>query len=153
MRLTNAIIVRTQQVCPSLEPEARSIAAKYAELFHLLGTCHRQYNTSAILDDHAVDALGQDIKNYLAYFRATFPSESVPPKMHLLEDHVTPWIRQWHFGLGFHGEQGGESVHAHLNSLRCDVRGLQDDVAILQSVIRTHWIQTSPSYSPATLFD
>ena len=139
-RLTEAIIDKTQQVCPSLVPEARTIAAKYAKLFHLFGTCHQKYNTS-ILDDQAVDALDQDIKNYLAFFRATFPSETVPPRMHLLEDHVIPRIRQWHFGLGFHDEQGRELV-----------RGLREDVDILRSVIRTHLILTSPAHAPSSLF-
>ena len=78
------------------------------------------------------------IQTYMAYFRAEFPSESVPPKMHLLEDHTVPWIRKWHFGLGFHGEHGGESVHASFNTIRRDVRGLTKDVEILKSVIKSY---------------
>ena len=141
--LTEAVVDKTRDLCPSLVPEARTVAAKYAKLFNLFGTCHRRYNTSSFLDGPAIDALSQDINNYLAYFRASFPSETVPPKMHLLEDHVIPWIRQWHFGLGFHGEQGGESVHA----LRRDV-----EVDILRSVIRTHWVLTSPAHAPSAAF-
>lgn len=84
------------------------------------------------------------IEAYTAFFRKEFPNETVPPKMHLLERHTVPFIRQWQVGLGFHGEQGGESVHARLNTIQRDVRGLKDDLAILESVMKTHWLQTHP---------
>lgn len=78
------------------------------------------------------------------YFREVFPSESCPPKLHMLEEHTVPFMRKWKVGLGFMGEQGGEGVHARLNNIRCDIRGLSDDLAILKAVIKSHWIQTSP---------
>lgn len=84
------------------------------------------------------------IESYVAYFRKEFPEETVPPKMHMLECHAVPFMRRWKVGLGFHGEQGGESVHARLNSIRRDVRGLKDDLATLLSVMTTHWLQTRP---------
>ena len=67
--------------------------------------------------------------------------------MHLLEEHVVPWISRWKVGLGFHGEQGGESIHARFNSIRQDVRGIANPVDILKSVMTTHWIQTYPNNS------
>ena len=79
------------------------------------------------------------------YFRVNFPQETTTPKMHLLEEHVVPWISKWKVGLGFHGEQGGESIHARFNTLKEDVRGLTDEVRILESVMATHWIQTQLS--------
>lgn len=42
---------------------------------------------------------------------------NVIPKMQLLEDHVIPWIRRFGLGAGLMGEQGAESIHAHLNRL------------------------------------
>lgn len=84
------------------------------------------------------------IQAYMEYFRLHFKDESVTPKMHLLEYHAVPFIRKWRVGLGFHGEQGGESVHARINAIRRDVRGLHDELATLQSVMKTHWIQTRP---------
>ncbi|XP_038049523.1 uncharacterized protein LOC119723080 isoform X2 [Patiria miniata] len=150
--LTDALVIKTQQVCASLVPAAASIAAKYAQLFHLFGTCHRMYNSASLLDDSAIDALDQAIKDYMNFFRGEFPSESIPPKMHLLEDHVMPWIRRWGFGLGFHGEQGGESVHSHFNCLRRDVRGISAEVDILKSVVKSQWIMTSPAHAPPITF-
>ena len=42
------------------------------------------------------------------YYRDTFPSASVLPKMHILESHVVPFIRKWGVGLGLLAEQGAE---------------------------------------------
>ena len=44
----------------------------------------------------------------MGYYRLTFPQATVLPKMHILEDHVVPWIRRWRVGFGFMGEQGAE---------------------------------------------
>lgn len=84
------------------------------------------------------------IAAYMEYFRAHFSDETVTPKMHLLEFHVVPFIKKWRVGLGFLGEQGGESVHARINAIKRDVRGLKDDLAVLESVMKTHWVQTRP---------
>lgn len=85
-----------------------------------------------------------DIASYCLYFRNEFPTETCPPKFHMLEEHIIPFIRKWKFGLGFLGEQGGEGVHAKLNVIRQDMRGFNDDLAILKAVIESHWVQTSP---------
>lgn len=42
----------------------------------------------------------------MQYWRSTWPQETVPPKMHILESHAVPFIKQWKVGLGFYGEQG-----------------------------------------------
>ena len=48
------------------------------------------------------------ITSFLTYYRRTFPDASITVKMHLLEDHVVPFLRQWHgVGFGLMGEQGG----------------------------------------------
>ena len=63
----------------------------------------------------------------------------------MLEEHIVPWVKRWGFGLGFHGEQGGEAIRARINSIRTNMRGFSDDLSILKSVIETHWIQPSPT--------
>ena len=45
----------------------------------------------------------------MSYWRATWPTETVSPKMHILEEHVVPFIRKWKLGLGFYGEQGNNN--------------------------------------------
>ena len=59
----------------------------------------------------------RDIISFLGHYRATFPEATVLPKMHILEDHVVPWMRRWHLGSGLMGEQGVESIHAHMHRL------------------------------------
>ena len=55
-------------------------------------------------------------KIFVAHFRATFPGENIPIKMHMLEDHAVDWIRSnQHIGFGLMGEQGAESIHARFN--------------------------------------
>ena len=49
------------------------------------------------------------------------------PKMHFLEDHLLEWIKCYKVGMGLHGEQGGESLHATFNNLN-----------------RLHWNQQNP---------
>ena len=51
------------------------------------------------------------------------------PKMHMLEDHVVPFLREWHVGFGFHREQGAESLHAVLR---------------INAKYRHHHLQVSP---------
>ena len=60
----------------------------------------------------------KNIKSFMAYYWATFPLATVLPKMHILEDHIVPWIRRRQVGFGFMGEQGAESIHAYFNSLK-----------------------------------
>jgi len=42
----------------------------------------------------------------------------------ILEDHVVPWTRRWQLGAGLMGEQGVESIHAHLHKLESQYCGL-----------------------------
>ena len=43
-----------------------------------------------------------DIEEFVCFFRTTFPDASFPPKLHMLEEHVIPFMRKWHFPLGFY---------------------------------------------------
>jgi hypothetical protein len=57
------------------------------------------------------------IRTLMDYYRLTWPSASITPKMHLLEAHVIQVIQKWGLGIGVYGEQGGESLHAEFNNL------------------------------------
>ena len=43
-----------------------------------------------------------------------FPGNIIP-KMHILENHATPFMSRTKHQLGLYGEQGTESVHAEVN--------------------------------------
>ena len=49
---------------------------------------------------HGLLSTAEDIKNFLTYYRREFPSASVTPKLHMLEEHVVPWVKQWKMGFG-----------------------------------------------------
>ncbi|XP_078374945.1 uncharacterized protein LOC144658426 [Oculina patagonica] len=73
-------------------------------------TCLK-FNSSSPMKEPEITVLENDIKQFIAYYRSNFAERTFPPKLHMLEDHVVPFIRKWKFPLGFFGEQGGESIH------------------------------------------
>jgi hypothetical protein len=81
----------------------------------------------------------------MASYRDTFPWATVLPKMHILEEHVVPWLRRWHVGFGLMGEQGAESIHAYFNSLKRTYQGVPDRVRRLDQMMREHLLHIAPS--------
>ena len=81
----------------------------------------------------------------MALYRESFPSATVLPKMHMLEEHVIPWLRRWHLGFGMMGEQGAESIHAYFNSLGRTYRGIPDRVLRLKQMMREHHLHVAPA--------
>ena len=86
---------------------------------------------------------GTSIDTFMQYYRSKFPEATVTPKLHMLEDHVIPFLQKWRVGFGFHGEQGAESLHALINRIYGSV---QNRVDRLKSVIKEHHLQVSPLY-------
>ena len=70
----------------------------------------------------------KSINNFLVFYRGSFPEASILPKMHILEDHVVPWFSRWHLGFGLMGEQGAESIHAHLMRMERNFQGIANEV-------------------------
>lgn len=64
--------------------------------------------------------------------------------MHLLEDHVVPWIQRWGLGAGLMGEQGAESIHAHLNRLEATYSSIPNRVDRLRYIFQTYSLETTP---------
>jgi len=64
--------------------------------------------------------------------------------MHILEDHVIPWLRKWHVGAGLMGEQGAESLHTHLHSLERNFCGISNELARLKYIFSTYNLETCP---------
>ncbi|XP_030828702.1 uncharacterized protein LOC105439624 isoform X2 [Strongylocentrotus purpuratus] len=147
IRLTTRVADTMKQLCPDSEPlirEAERVAATYRNLFTLFGRCHVAINTCGFLKDDKINELESNIKDYLHFFRTNFPTESVPPKMHLLEEHIVPWLRRWRATMGTMGEQGGESVHAQINNIKRDLRGYNNDLDLLLRSVRGQWLASNP---------
>ncbi|XP_078694894.1 uncharacterized protein LOC144923883 [Branchiostoma floridae x Branchiostoma belcheri] len=96
------------------------------------------------MTNEEISNLDCSIKHFLAKYRELFPTSSVSVKMHLLEEHVIPWIRCWGVGLGFHGEQGVEQVHAVFNRINRSTSSIPDAVRRLKSTLETHLLQVHP---------
>lgn len=80
----------------------------------------------------------------MVYFRKTWPNENISPKMHMLEDHVTDFIKQWGLGLGIYNEQGGESIHAEYNILKKQFSSIPNSAQRLKYTMKEHYIKSHP---------
>ena len=80
----------------------------------------------------------------MEYFRTTFPSQSVTPKLHMLEDHVVDFINKWKFGLGMYGEQGGESIHPEFNRLKKTYASVRPNTARVKVMLEQHHLTVKP---------
>ena len=79
-----------------------------------------------------------DIEEFVCFFRTSFPDASFPPKLHVLEEHVIPFMRKWHFPLGFFGEQGGESVHHEFVQLASTFSHVKPATSRLKKTMEEH---------------
>ena len=86
----------------------------------------------------------------MSFYRQKFPHATVLPKMHMLEEHVVPWLRKWHVGFGLLGEQGIESVHAHFNNLGRTYRNIPEELARLRHLMKEHFLHIAPEHIAAT---
>ena len=85
-------------------PDAEAIYTQFYKVFTLFGKCHNLYN-GGVLTKEEIDQLGMqihihyfvsnnninhadtNIKQFMSYYRTTFPEATVLLKMHILEEH------------------------------------------------------------------
>ena len=109
-------------MCPTLIASVTEVCTKFTKTLSLLSQCHcihelhhrstvqgtrysmTQITTRLILPTETA------IPQFMENFRASFPDSSIPPKMHLLEDLIVPWAKEWHVEFGLLGEQGADHV-------------------------------------------
>ncbi len=87
---------------------------------------------------------GSNIDSFLSFYRKNFSTARVTPKLHMMEDHVVPWIRKWRLGMRFHSEQGAESIHAIFNSLKRTYSGVRNSVERFRYMLKEHCLQNAP---------
>ena len=73
------------------------------------------------------------------------PTATILPKIHLLEDHMVDWLRRFHLGAGLMGEQGAESIHAHLNRLEATYSNIPNPLNRLEYTFKMYSVETAPS--------
>ena len=150
--------------CSALSTDIDAVSTKLEELLTCFATCHKGYNCSDATDE-TIDKLGlifsffirkwviiyhsnfteQDIIKFMEVYRQNFSTHSVLPKMHLLEDHIVPWMRRWKMGAGLMGEHGAESIHAHINRLQMTYCGVTNPVERLRQIYNMYSLETTPS--------
>ena len=86
----------------------------------------------------------RDIDDFLAFYRDSWPHATITPKLHMLEDHVVPFLNKWGVGLGFLGEHGAESIHARFNRIRATCAKIPNPCKRLHSIMKEHFLQICP---------
>ena len=86
----------------------------------------------------------EDITDFPQFIGEKFPDMTVTPKLHMLEEHVCPFLRQWHMGLGFYGEQGIEGIHSEFNTQSQHFDHVKEKDTRLLQILVNHHIATSP---------
>ena len=78
-------------------------------------------------------------------YRENFPHATVHPKMHIIEDHMVPWLKRWRLGSGLMGEQGTESIHAHLMKLERTHQGIPNELDCFRYIVKECMLESDPS--------
>lgn len=100
------------------------------------------WNFTVSLILNVIPPVEQNIKDFMAAYRLA--EKRVTPKLHILEEHIIPWIRRWHVGVGFHSEQGAESIHAHFNTLLRTYASTRNSTKKLERVMKEHYLKNTP---------
>ena len=146
--LSQAVILQTTSLTsnPTIVNCARETAEKFKALNMKFSIVHTAISHSRYVPDSDLESIQATIIDYLAEYRAHYPNKMYP-KLHMLEDHIIPWIRMTGFGMGLMGEQGGESAHKTFNELTRRYGGMPDPVKRLNSMMKAHLTATHPQVS------
>lgn len=145
----------------SMQKTVRDVVELFTTSLKLFSVCHNTYNKKLVTDKD-ISNLGMyhvlksqnansttfhsesSIPQFMEHYRRSFPHATVLPKMHLLEDHVLPWLKRWRVGSGLMGEQGAEQIHSHIHHLEQVYRGIRDPLQRLKYIMHEHMLQTAP---------
>ena len=62
----------------------------------------------------------------------------------MLEDHVPEFLQRWGIGLGFYGEQGGESIHHEFKKMTDRYSNVRNPTERLKYTMNQHLLTTFP---------
>ena len=127
---------------------AAEISSKFRQLNKLFSSVHVKMSHKNPVTETDVQNTQMCVDSYMSFYRAQFPDVPIIPKQHLLEYHCIPWMRNWKFGMGLHGEQGGEQTHATLNLLKGRAWGVKNEGEQLRVILKEHMAQVSPLLHP-----
>ena len=87
---------------------------------------------------------GIDVNDLLWFFHQHWPNDTIPPKLHLLEDHAADFMERWSTGHGIYDEHGAESIHKVFNILRRTYSSIQPASKRLESMMNEHLCLVHP---------
>ena len=108
--LCSAPLMEAQLHCPQLIPECEAVRDKFEPLFALFSRCHALYDQSTIENveelglclititstctctTHTLFTTEEAITTFMAYYRRMFPEASITVKLHMLEEHLVPFL-------------------------------------------------------------
>ncbi|XP_065668203.1 uncharacterized protein LOC136088423 [Hydra vulgaris] len=124
----------------------RSVEAgnKYKQLFHKFANCYNVFSSKSSITAVQLTQLETHIADLMQFYRANWLDDSVPPKLHSLEEHAIPFLKKWGAGFGYYGEQGGESIHHDFNKLFTIYQSIPSPTKRLSSIIKSHHQKTNP---------
>ena len=128
----------------NIHNKAHDTAEKFKQLNTYYGELHRRISHTLAVTDDDVDQAKVCINRYMAFYRQQFGEHCVIPKQHFLETHCVEFLRKWKVGLGLLGEQGGEEMHAFINSLKDRVRGINNKEQKLRVLMKEQHTIVSP---------
>ena len=126
-----------------LRLRASTISEKFTTLNTLYSAFHANISHTRPVTEDDINTLDRDIAHYMSFYRTEFHRVRITPKQHLLEHHCVPFMRQHGFGLGLHGEQGGEEVHAVVNCLKRRAWGMKSEEEKMSVIMTEHMCMVS----------
>ena len=160
--LCQSVIDVATERYPVLTPKANFLNNTFTKAFTYFANCRHIYDSGKILSDEEILELRKHynalvtnltltictieahIDKFLEFYRESFPGATITPKLHMMEDHVVPFLQKWKRGLGLLGEQGAESIHARFNSIRTNYSNMRNKVERLECIMREHYNQLCP---------
>lgn len=128
-----------------LQNKAKAISAKFKRLNELYCKVHSSISHKLpVRGAETIRQIESGIEAYMQFYRENFESVKIIPKQHILECHCVEFIREFGFGLGLLGEQGGEECHATINILKSRTYGLQTQEDKLRLILTEHLTLVSP---------
>ena len=74
---------------------------------------------------------------------ATWPDQSVTPKLHLLEDHALEYIENWGASFGLYGEQGIEELHSTFNKIKLNYISMHLSTKRLEATLKENFMRVN----------
>ncbi len=129
---------------PDIIERAEAIKEKYTETFKLYSAVYKMTSHSNYIPETEHTNIQDAIDKFMAHYRKTFPDSSIPLKLHLMEDHMVPWLKEFPFGFGLMGEQGSESVHAQVNRIKRRYAAMKSATKRLHTTIQEQHLKCAP---------